>query len=673
MKTILLALLCSFYFSLQAFGQGVAYSGQITNSQGIGLPGVTVNVFTITTTGSPAVVNCVTPQTVYRDIALTQPYSTLTTNGFGSYYFFIAPASSAYGYQVSGAPTADTTCYPFSVPVAPGSSPTFSSLTVSGAVSAGSAAVTGAISAGSLAAGASAFSSTVEFKGDPWYDVRSYGAVCNGTTDDTTSIQNAINAAHAAGGAQTVFFPAITGAQCKFTTPLTIYSSITLMGGSFGMAFATPGIVYTGTSTPAISCSSGVCVDSKILNLTIAYNNSGFTGTLVNMNSANSGTNLIEGVTFTGGSITTAAYLLDISSSSSAVVRYSRFGGTTKMINAAGANGAVIAWNSFGGITGTITSTWIDGCANGLTIDGNTFEFAGLPNTVTGTILDCHVTSGAGSHMSGNWIGDMASGWTGTLINSPNGMALAGNTLSAGASTGATMISSPSSTAGFSYSGNFAQGTWSTAFSLGAAESDLYIQGNTWGTITTFLSGTNPSSGEVVDNTGKIRFYGTGTRIDSLNINGAGTSQSGITGTGASLVTNTAPTISAPVLTGSTSITRILASGTAATSCAVTGAGTTATCSLVTTNTDSYGVMRIASAGTGQASSGTITLNLSAALGSFAVCDFKPANTSTAWNARVSVLQSSFSNTAPAGSWDNNSAALVASNSYDISYKCVGE
>lgn len=42
-----------------------------------------------------------------------------------------------------------------------------------------------------------------------WFNVKSYGATGNGTTDDTTAIQNAINACHTAGGG-VVYFPAGT-------------------------------------------------------------------------------------------------------------------------------------------------------------------------------------------------------------------------------------------------------------------------------------------------------------------------------------------------------------------------------------------------------------------------------------------------------------------------------
>src|SRR5271166_5598231 len=49
---------------------------------------------------------------------------------------------------------------------------------------------------GSFQNGAYTFPGPVFFKsGAPWYDVKAFGAVCDGTTNDTTAIQNALNAA----------------------------------------------------------------------------------------------------------------------------------------------------------------------------------------------------------------------------------------------------------------------------------------------------------------------------------------------------------------------------------------------------------------------------------------------------------------------------------------------
>lgn len=151
-----------------------------------------------------------------------------------------------------------------------------------------------------------------------------------------------------------------------------------------------------------------------------------------------------------------------------------------------------------------------------------------------------------------------------------------------------------------------------------------------------------------------------------LSING-GTALVNQTGTGTSVVTNTSPTIS-----GTTTLQRIAAAGTSATSCAVTGAGASGSCSFPVVSTDSYGIMRIAAAGAGPAATGTLTLTLSSSIGTFAVCTFTPSSANTAWNARASALQTNYSATAPVMAWDNNAVALVAGSSYDVTYKCEG-
>jgi hypothetical protein len=118
---------------------------------------------------------------------------------------------------------------------------------------------------------------------------------------------------------------------------------------------------------------------------------------------------------------------------------------------------------------------------------------------------------------------------------------------------------------------------------------------------------------------------------------------------------------------------RVISLGTAPT-CAVTGAGASGTCTVFTGSSDTFGGFRIAAAGAGPAATGTATLTLSSGLGSHeAMCDVKPMATSTTWNARASFLMSNFSATAPAFNWDNNAAALVAGNNYDVSYQCVGQ
>lgn len=102
----------------------------ITNSQGQPLAGVTISVFAAS--GTFPNFTCNTPATVYKDQALTVPFSPLVTDGFGNFPFYIATSGSPYGYTVSGVNTNSTICYGFMAQLAAGSSPNFASLAVTG-------------------------------------------------------------------------------------------------------------------------------------------------------------------------------------------------------------------------------------------------------------------------------------------------------------------------------------------------------------------------------------------------------------------------------------------------------------------------------------------------------------------------------------------------------------
>src|SRR5512146_1887530 len=66
------------------------------------------------------------------------------------------------------------------------------------------------------------------------FDVRRYGAVGDGTTDDTTAIQDAINAAAAYSRGGVVYFPATSTGAYRTTAALTVTSGqIRLMGDLF--------------------------------------------------------------------------------------------------------------------------------------------------------------------------------------------------------------------------------------------------------------------------------------------------------------------------------------------------------------------------------------------------------------------------------------------------------
>ena len=89
------------------------------------------------------------------------------------------------------------------------------------------------------------FTTTTTFKGPtPWVDVRAYGATGNGSTDDTSAIQDSINAA----GGGTVFFPK---GVYKLSSGLSLNSAVTLKGVGWG----TP--VQDSVGTPTNSTAEG--------------------------------------------------------------------------------------------------------------------------------------------------------------------------------------------------------------------------------------------------------------------------------------------------------------------------------------------------------------------------------------------------------------------------------
>lgn len=96
-------------------------------------------------------------------------------------------------------------------------------------------------------------------KGEMHFDVKAYGAIGNGSTDDTTAVQSAINACYAAGGG-TVFFP--TGSYVltpvSATVPaITIPSNVILEGAARGSYAAS----NTGQGTTILKNGNGILFD----------------------------------------------------------------------------------------------------------------------------------------------------------------------------------------------------------------------------------------------------------------------------------------------------------------------------------------------------------------------------------------------------------------------------
>lgn len=168
----------------------------------------------------------------------------------------------------------------------------------------------------------------------PWetQNVRDYGATGNGTTDDTTAVQNAINAANAAGGG-IVYFPAGT----YIIAGITLYSFVHLRGAGIG---ATTLKLKNGANTDLLW---GGATNAGYINLAASSGTSN-TGGLANFgiyemtldgNKANQTAAVADPTTAitTSGALTTGGALL-ASTSYTFGYTYTTAAGETKLVSA---------------------------------------------------------------------------------------------------------------------------------------------------------------------------------------------------------------------------------------------------------------------------------------------------------------------------------------------------
>lgn len=123
--------------------------------------------------------------------------------------------------------------------------------------------------------------------GNNGYNVVSYGAVGNGTTDDTTAIQNAINAAHSAKKGTVYFPPGIY----KISSTLTIYTGVSLVGAGSAASI----INQVTTSANGITA-----VDAGALTIQNLRINGPASGSGVGISMSHSSANNVPYLTFIG-------------------------------------------------------------------------------------------------------------------------------------------------------------------------------------------------------------------------------------------------------------------------------------------------------------------------------------------------------------------------------------
>jgi hypothetical protein len=152
----------------------------------------------------------------------------------------------------------------------PAGSPAFQSLTVQGTTTSG-----GELTAPVTATGGTVPRLLADRMADFGLSALDTGAKCDGTTDDTTAIQTAINAAASKFG--TVFFPA--GKTCKISATLTITATgvkLQCQGGTMvGAAVAQCSLLWAGGASPMVSVTSPTATPiyyNGISNLTLDGN-----------------------------------------------------------------------------------------------------------------------------------------------------------------------------------------------------------------------------------------------------------------------------------------------------------------------------------------------------------------------------------------------------------------
>lgn len=161
---------------------------------------------------------------------------------------FLAPSPIAQNTQCATRPNADSSNACASTKFVHNVTAGFGTVT---SVTAGSGLDGGVITGSGTISVANIQPNALYFKsGKPWADVIAWGAACDGSTNDTTAIQNAINAVNSGGG--TVFFPAVSG-NCKVTGTLSITGSVCLVGATA----ASSGIIAT-TDITVVDFSSAV-------------------------------------------------------------------------------------------------------------------------------------------------------------------------------------------------------------------------------------------------------------------------------------------------------------------------------------------------------------------------------------------------------------------------------
>lgn len=316
-----------------------------------------------------------------------------------------------------------------------------------------------------------------------WANVKLFGAVGNGVTDDSAAIKAAIASLPASGG--TVLFPP---GEYLCATALDLHGtrSVTLLGlgNATGGAAAASVLKYTGEgATPFINGRS--TTGFRVEGLMVFASNAAFTGSVFDLSH--------DAVLQTDSALWTfrGCYLGSTPTAASNVLLLDKaVTGTIEECNVVGGHLGVVGIGTAGHYCNAITLSGnrfsgqgvasVSGVGQGWAICKNVFE--ALAATTAGAIA---VGEGVGSgvQITGNWFGDVGAGQAGTQIQAGSGYLISGNYI--GGSTATTGVLVPAANAGLRITGNtFEKHSVGIAYGNNAV-TDCDTSGNFFSAVTT--------------------------------------------------------------------------------------------------------------------------------------------------------------------------------------------
>ena len=298
---------------------------------------------------------------------------------------------------------------------------------------------------GYLPAGSGAVGITVQAKLRQTVSVKDFGAVGNGTTDDTAAVQAALNYVATVNG--TLVFDCLCA--CASTLILTGASSVTLKGTAGSISTPISGLKYTGTGSGTF-LSFTSCENIHLDTIAVTYSSGSFTGTLVAFN--NSARMSLIKSTLSGLGASSALYLLDLQACITIECIRTRFTGAQKLVNG-GTTSTTVGFTNcdFDTYSNTAiyrpTQAWsIVNCAFENRID------------TTGRAITTESTDFVrGLTVSGCWMGDAtsASAFTWIYLGKILGCNINGNYINGTGSLNSTVLTIAGASSGVVVTGNY--------------------------------------------------------------------------------------------------------------------------------------------------------------------------------------------------------------------------